>query len=135
MKREKALNRKATRIMAKKTNKTYSENEIAEKLKSDLPQWEYRDGWIRRKYKTIGWPYTLMVVNAIGHIAEAACHHPDLSVSYAEVHVKLVTHSADGVPDNDFELARMIEDHLTWQPGDDAALDGFEAGMTEKWTR
>jgi len=121
--------------MAKKTNKTYQEQEIKDKLAGDLPQWEYRDGWIRRKYKTIGWPYTLMVVNAIGHLAEAACHHPDLAVSYAEVHVKLSTHSADGITDNDFELARLIEDHLTWQPGDDSALDGFEAGMKKKWTR
>ncbi len=121
--------------MAKKTNETYDDDQVAQKLADELPNWEYRDGWIRRKYKTIGWPYTLMAVNAIGHIAEAACHHPDLSVSYAEVTVKLQTHSADGITDNDLVLARLIEDHLTWLPGDDSPLDGFEAGMKKKWTR
>lgn len=115
--------------------KTYPEDQIIARLASELPAWEYRDGWIRRKYKTIGWPYTLMVVNAVGHIAEAACHHPDLAVSYAEVHVKLMTHSANGVTDKDFALARLIEDHVTWRPQPDSPLDGFETGMKKKWTR
>ena len=35
-----------------------------------------------------------MVVNAIGHLAELAWHHPDLVVSYAFVEVKLMTHAA-----------------------------------------
>ena len=116
------------------TKKTYSEAEIAEKLKS-LPNWEFREGWIRRKYKTGGWPHTLMVVNAVGYIAEAAFHHPDLSVSWAEVHVKLQTHSAKGITDNDFELARKIEDHLTWLPQEGQSLEGFTKGMKKPWTR
>lgn len=114
--------------------KTYSEAEIATKLKA-LPDWEFRDGWIRRKYKTGGWPHTLMVVNAIGYIAEAAFHHPDLSVSWAEVHVKLQTHSAKGITDNDFELAKLIEDHLTWLPTGKQSLEGFTKGMKKPWTR
>jgi len=114
--------------------KTYSEPEIAEKLKA-LPNWEFRDGWIRRKFKTIGWPQTLMVVNAIGYIAEAGFHHPDLSVSWAEVHVKLQTHSAKGITDNDFELARLIEDQIMWLPKEGQSLSGFEKGMKKNWTR
>lgn len=114
--------------------KVYSEAEIERKLAAELPGWELRDGWVRRKYKTIGWPYTLMVVNAIGYIAEAACHHPDLSVSYAEVHVKLMTHSHKGVTDKDFELAKLIERQVTWLP-EGGPLEGFEVGMKKKWTR
>lgn len=114
--------------------KIYTEAEIIEKLK-ELPLWEFRDGLIRRKYKTIGWPQTLMVVNAIGYIAEAAFHHPDLSVSWAEVHVKLMTHSAKGITNNDFELAKRIEQHLTWLPKEGDALPGFEKGMKKNWTR
>jgi 4a-hydroxytetrahydrobiopterin dehydratase len=121
--------------MASSEEKTYSEQEVTDRLAKNLPGWELRDGWIRRKYKTIGWPYTMLAVNAIAHIAEAACHHPDLSVSYAQLHVKLMTHSAKGITDKDFELARRIEEHLTWLPGDGSALDGFEKGMKKKWTR
>ncbi|MCC6579627.1 MAG: 4a-hydroxytetrahydrobiopterin dehydratase [Phycisphaeraceae bacterium] len=121
--------------MARKTTPTYDEPRIAARLQSDLPQWEYRDGWIRRTYKTGGWPHTLMVVNAIGYLAEAAFHHPDLSVSWAQVTVKLMTHSAKGVTDKDFDLARRIEEQLTWLPGENSALEGFEQGFGKKWTR
>ena len=110
--------------------KTYSEAEIEEKLAS-LPNWEYRDGWIRRKFKTPGWPHTLMLVNAIGYRAEAAFHHPDLSVSWALVIVKLMTHSAKGITDKDFALAREIEDVATWLPEKGGAFEGFP----KKWVR
>ncbi|MDD5267686.1 MAG: 4a-hydroxytetrahydrobiopterin dehydratase [Methylococcales bacterium] len=32
-----------------------------------------------------GWKSTLIVVNTVGRLAEAAFHHPDLTVSYALV--------------------------------------------------
>ena len=96
--------------------KIYSETEIAEKLAAELPNWYFENGWIRRKYKTSGWKGTLMVVNTVGHLAEAAWHHPDISASYAFVIVKLTTHSAKGITDKDFELAKMIEQVVQWQP-------------------
>lgn len=104
--------------------KVFTEEEIRARLTTELPHWYYEDGWIRRKYRTSGWKGTLMVVNTVGHLAEAAWHHPDLTVSYAFVAVKLVTHSAKGVTDKDFELARKIEETVTWRPGPDCALDG-----------
>ena len=69
----------------------------------ELPGWYFEDGWIRRVYKTDGWPTTLMLVNAIGYCAEAAYHHPDLSVTWGRVMVKLSTHSAGGITDKDFD--------------------------------
>ena len=104
----------------RKAEEVYSDDEINERLAEELPQWELRDGWIRRKYKTSGWKGTLMVVNAVGHLAEAAWHHPDLTVSYAFVNVKLQNHAAKGITAKDFELARKIEDVVMWQPGADA---------------
>ena len=121
--------------MARKELVTYSDEEVKARLTRELPGWELRDGWIRRKYATGGWPHTLMLVNAIGFLAEAAFHHPDLSVSWAEVHVKLNTHSAKGITDNDFELAKRIEESVTWRPDEDQSLDGFEKGFKKKWIR
>ncbi|MBM4229014.1 MAG: 4a-hydroxytetrahydrobiopterin dehydratase [Gammaproteobacteria bacterium] len=109
----------------RKSEKVYSEPEIEEKLAASLPKWSYKEGWIRRTYKTTGWKGTLMVVNTVGHLAEAAWHHPDLTVSYAFVTVKLQNHAAKGITDKDFELAHKIEEVVTWQP----ALD--EAGALE----
>lgn len=106
-----------TKWRKREANATYSEEEIKTRLAEELPKWYFEDGWIRRKYKTSGWKGTLMVVNAIGHLAEAAFHHPDLTVSYAFVIVKLMNHEAKGVTDKDFELARRIEDVIQWQPG------------------
>jgi 4a-hydroxytetrahydrobiopterin dehydratase len=107
-------------------DETYTEEEIEARLKDELPHWYYEGGWIRRKYKTSGWKATLMVVNTVGHLAEAGWHHPDMTVSYAFVIVKLMNHAAKGVTDKDFELAKKMEDVIQWQPAaeEGSALDG-----------
>ncbi len=65
-----------------------------------------------------------MVVNVIGHLAEAAWHHPELKVKYSSIEVALRTHDADGITAKDFDLARKIEDVVLWQPGKAGALEG-----------
>jgi len=105
--------------------RVYSEAEIAERLEKELPKWRYENGWIRRKYKTHGWKSTLMVINTVGHLAEAAWHHPDITASYAWVEVRLMNHAAKGITDKDFELAKKIKDVVQWQPGaEGGALEG-----------
>ena len=104
--------------------KVFNEEEINEELNGVLTHWYYENGWIRRKYKTSGWKSTLMVVNTIGHIAEAAWHHPDLSISYAFVIVKLQNHAAKGITEKDFLLAQEIERVIQWKPGEEGILDG-----------
>ena len=112
--------------MERRESKTYSEDEIKQRLEQELPKWYFEDGWIRRKFKTEGWKGTLMVVNTVGHLAEAAWHHPDLTVSYAFVIVKLQSHDAKGITEKDFELARKIEEVVMWQPGavEGSSLEG-----------
>lgn len=97
--------------------KTYNDEEVEARLEKELPHWYLENGWIRRKYKTSGWKGTLMVINTVGHLAEAAFHHPDLTASYAFVIVKLTNHAAKGITDKDFELAQKIEQVIMWQPG------------------
>ena len=74
-----------------------------------------------------------MLVNAIGFVAEAAFHHPDLSVSWAQVTVKLMSHDAKGITDRDFALAKRIDEIALWKPQVDSPLQGFEKGMKKKW--
>jgi 4a-hydroxytetrahydrobiopterin dehydratase len=102
-------------------DEAYNAEDVQARLAAELPQWTFEDGWIRRKYKTSGWKATLMVVNTVGHLAEAAWHHPDMTVSYAFVNVKLMNHAAKGITDKDFALAAKIEEVLMWQPGADPA--------------
>jgi 4a-hydroxytetrahydrobiopterin dehydratase len=88
-----------------------------------LAHWYFEDGWIRRKYNTDGWPQTLMAVNAIGYLCEAAWHHADLSVTWGKLWVKLQTHDAGGaITDKDLELAKKIEEVVLYRPAADSSL-------------
>ena len=93
----------------------YSQAEVA-RLLNELPGWYHESDAIRRVYETDGWPITLMLVGAIGYVAEAANHHPDLAVTWARVIVKLQNHAAGGITDKDFELARQIDATVLWRP-------------------
>ena len=106
-----------------KHDDVYTDDEVNARLVDELAHWYLENGWIRRKYKTAGWKGTLMVVNTVGHLAEAAFHHPDLTVSYAFVIVKLKNHAAKGITNKDFELAKKIEEVVMWQPGVQAGSD------------
>ena len=108
----------------RKTEEVYSEAEIEERLAEELSGWTFKDGWIRRKYKTSGWKGTLMVVNTVGHLAEAAWHHPDLELGYAQLKVKLQTHRVGGITPHDVALAERIEELATWLPDEDSPLEG-----------
>ncbi len=104
--------------------KVYSNEEVEARLKAELPRWRLEDGWIRRTYRTNSWKGTLMVINAVGHLAEAAWHHPDLSVTWGKVWVKLKTHSAGGITDKDFALAKQIEAARLGRPPEGSPLTG-----------
>ncbi|MGH1418157.1 MAG: 4a-hydroxytetrahydrobiopterin dehydratase [Hyphomicrobiaceae bacterium] len=102
-----------------------AEKDVAAWLAKNLPKWRLEEGWVRRTYKTNSWKGTLMVINTVGHLAEAAWHHPDITASYAWVEVRLQTHSAKGITGKDLELATKIEEVVQWQPGrGDGALEG-----------
>lgn len=103
----------------------YADADIPAKLNEQgLTAWKLEDGWLRRKYTTDGWPTTLMLVNAIGFLAQAVDHHPDLAVTYAKLWVKLKTHSEGGITDKDFALAKLIEEHVLWRPKSGSPFQG-----------
>ena len=112
--------------MTETKERTYSDEEINTRLKRDLPHWYFENGWIRRKYRTHSWKGTLMVINTVGHLAEAAWHHPDITASYAWVEVRLQTHTAKGITNKDLALAKKIEDVIHWQPAKES--DGIFEG-------
>jgi 4a-hydroxytetrahydrobiopterin dehydratase len=103
----------------------YDEAQVPAKLAElGLTAWYLEDGWLRRKFTTDGWPTTLMLVNAVGYLAEAAWHHPDLAVTWGKVWIKLKTHSAGGITDRDFALAQEIEKLVLWRPAPGGPLEG-----------
>jgi 4a-hydroxytetrahydrobiopterin dehydratase len=112
-------------------SKIYTETEVAAWLEANLPTWSFVDGQLTRTYVTGNWQLTLLLANAIGYLAEAGWHHPELTLTYPRLTVRLQTHDAGGVTGKDFELARRIEEVVTWLPADGDALDGPPKG----WVR
>ena len=98
------------------TETTITSADAAARLAGELPQWQVADGTLQRTYRTSGWKSTLILASTIGHLAEAAWHHPDLHLTYDSVRVNLSTHSANGLTEKDFVLAAKIEETVLWQP-------------------
>lgn len=111
--------------------RVYSEQEASRWLQSHLPTWRVENNHITRTYTTNDWRLTLLAAGAIAFLAEAAFHHPDLALEYPRLHVRLQTHDDSGITDKDFELARRIEELLTWQPAESDALEGYP----DQWIR
>jgi 4a-hydroxytetrahydrobiopterin dehydratase len=100
-------------------------DEELQQVLRELPNWELREGWLRCTFTTPGWPHTMLLASTIGYLAEAAWHHPDLSIGYAKVTVKLQTHRVRAVTFSDVELAKRIDEVARWQPPKGSALEGF----------
>jgi 4a-hydroxytetrahydrobiopterin dehydratase len=105
------------------TDRAMTSDQVTQAL-AGLPGWRVEEGAIRRTYQTDGWRVTMLAVNAIAWICEAADHHADLAVSWPSVGVALSTHSAGGITAKDFEVARLIDAQLTWAPPEGSPLAG-----------
>ena len=101
-----------------------NDDQIAAGLRALGAGWRHEAGALRRTYHTDGWRGSMLVANAIAFICEAADHHADLTVTWPKVDVALSTHSAGGITDKDFEVARMIETQVTWKPPAGSNLKG-----------
>lgn len=116
--------------MTTRYERTYAEAEIAGRLAGELKHWRHAGGALVRVYRTKDWKSTLLAAGAVAHLAEAAWHHPELVLNYPSLEVRLNTHSANGVTDKDFDLARKIEAVVGWRPGaEGGALEGVPADV------
>lgn len=111
------------------SNAVFSEQAARGRLAEELPTWVWENGLIVRYYRTGGWRASVMVANAIAHVAELAFHHPEVTMAHRGVTVRLFTHPLGGLTDKDFELAGKIEEVVTWRPERGvSALEGVPEG-------
>jgi 4a-hydroxytetrahydrobiopterin dehydratase len=76
----------------------------------ELNGWEYRDGSIKKVYKTRNYPAAMGFVAALGGFCQKKNHHPDyVLMKFKEVEVSFSTHSAGGITQNDIDIAKDIE--------------------------
>lgn len=76
---------------------------------SGLPGWHVRAGALEKDYRGEDFMWAVGFVNRIAERAEAAGHHPDLSLGWGTVTVRLVTHSENGITRADTDLAATID--------------------------
>jgi 4a-hydroxytetrahydrobiopterin dehydratase len=76
-----------------------------------LPEgWEILVRALEALYATGDFAKGLAFVDRIGEAAEAANHHPDITLTYPTVHIRLLSHDAGGITDRDIALATKIRD-------------------------
>lgn len=86
-----------------------SDQQISERLPK-LTGWAVRDGLLSKTFTVPSFAHGVLFIGAIGQLAEAANHHPDVNLhGYSHVTVSLETHSEGGVTEKDFDLAAQIE--------------------------
>jgi 4a-hydroxytetrahydrobiopterin dehydratase len=100
-----------------------SDEEIQSEL-GKLDGWELRDGRLRKQFTFRTFLRAITFVNSVAYVAESAGHHPDITINYNKVTLRIITHSEGAITDRDFSLAGEIEKRLTTklmvQPEDEA---------------
>lgn len=75
-----------------------------------LPDWKIIDEHhLAKSYRFADFKTGLDFVNRVAAIAEAEGHHPDLCLEWGKVDVRIYTHIAQGLTENDFVLAAKID--------------------------
>ncbi|WP_105565033.1 4a-hydroxytetrahydrobiopterin dehydratase [Microbacterium halophytorum] len=74
----------------------------------EVADWHAADDHARARFRTGSFAAGVELVAAIGALADAANHHPDVLLTYPEVTVTLTTHDAGGLTVRDADLARQI---------------------------
>lgn len=83
--------------------------EIASRLEA-LPGWERDGDRIVKTYKMDSYLAGLAFASAVGVLAEAQDHHPDLAIGWKRVTVSYNTHDAGGkITDKDLKAAEAVE--------------------------
>jgi 4a-hydroxytetrahydrobiopterin dehydratase len=86
-----------------------TEEQISARLGA-LPGWSVQEGQLSKTFTVRSFAHGVLFIGAIGQFAEAANHHPDVSLhNYNQVRVSLATHSEGGITEKDFGLAEQIE--------------------------
>ena len=74
-----------------------------------LPQWQVHDNTLERQYSSRSYLDGLAKLNAIAQFCETADHHPELILEWAKLTIRFWTHTAKGITDLDFKLAKQVE--------------------------
>jgi 4a-hydroxytetrahydrobiopterin dehydratase len=84
-----------------------SDEEIDDRVPAD---WERDGDEIVRVYEFGEYLEGVAFASEVAEIADEEFHHPEMIVRYDEVEVRLTSHEAGGITDQDVELAERFDD-------------------------
>src|SRR5262245_47946840 len=84
-------------------------SEAVQVLLEEVPKWKLSDNSIERTLTFEGFSAAIEFVVRVAKEAEEMNHHPDIEIRWNKVKLVLSTHSAGGLTDMDFLLARKID--------------------------
>lgn len=87
---------------------TLTDNQIRDEL-ARLDGWTLDGKAVRKQFTFRGFPEAVAFVQRLVPEAEAADHHPDITINYKRVTLSYSTHSEGGLTQKDFEGARMAD--------------------------
>lgn len=79
-------------------------------LPDGLGDWRELGGTFQACFPTSSYAQGVALVDRVAALAEAADHHPELTLGYAEVRLRLWSHDAGAVTERDLTLARRISE-------------------------
>lgn len=82
-----------------------------DEIEAQLPDGWERDGdEIVRAYEFDDYLDGVEFATRVAEVAEEEFHHPEMIIGYQEVEVRLTTHDAGGITDQDLRLAQLFDD-------------------------
>jgi len=71
--------------------------------------WQERNQALIKEFTFPDFKSALTFVDEVGKLAEAANHHPDISLSWGKVIISLTSHNEGGITEKDRQLAKSID--------------------------
>ena len=78
------------------------------KVSSELPGWVLDGEYLVGQWRFADFAAALAAAVRVGALAERADHHPDMSIGWGKLEVRLTTHSAKALTLRDVELAGKV---------------------------
>lgn len=85
-----------------------SDQEVQRRL-AGVPDWSLSGGQIGREYVFKDFVEAMRFVNRVADYAERAQHHPDITIRWNRVSLRVNTHDCAGISARDFELAHEVD--------------------------
>ena len=82
-----------------------------EEIDAQLPDgWDREGDEIVRVYEFDSYLDGIGFASGAGGVAEEAWHHPEMTITWGEVEVRLTTHDAGGLTEKDMDLAARFNE-------------------------